>query len=360
VIRRAALAIAFVLYAAGVLVAATTDWTARANTGDQPPPAAVASAPAPHHVPAALSPQNSLRERLVEELNATDPGRALADLERATRADPHVARYCHPVAHELGHAALAKYHGDFATAARFRNDVCGSGYLHGLVEEKLSQSPDPARDVTALCAPQQSASCVHGIGHGAMFVSHLNVAGAEGLCSRFTTGDAVTACSEGIFMQLFEPDESDPKAMANLPSDRLTAEPLYPCPEQPAAFRGGCYYYAPVYFLQRHDYARHPEAYAAGLAWCRNAPVADGGRDACTMGLGSRIMKYNIDREQWSADQCEKAPAQQLRPCFAGLVSYYRVHYHDRAAADRLCAKLSGRSRSHCRQAAAGSTSAAD
>ncbi|MFF4490532.1 hypothetical protein ACFY0F_29325 [Streptomyces sp. NPDC001544] len=71
-------------------------------------------------------------------------------------------------------------------------------------------------------------------------------------------------------------------------------------------------------------------------------------------------MKYNIDREQWSADQCEKAPDRQLPPCFAGLVSYYRVHYHDHAAADRLCSKLSGRSRSHCRQAAAGSTSAAD
>jgi hypothetical protein len=294
----------------------------------------------------------------VAELVATDPAHALDDLESATRSHPAVARYCHPIAHELGHAALEKYHGDFAAAARYRNDVCGSGYLHGIVEEKLSESPHPATDVTTLCAPQQTASCIHGIGHGAMFVSQLDVAGAEKLCSRFTASYAVTACSEGIFMQLFEPDESDPRAMAKLPAAKLAAQPLYPCPDQPAAFRGACYYYAPAYFLQRHDYAHHPESYAAGLRWCRSAPVSDGGRDACTMGLGSRIMKYNIDRERWSADQCEQAAADQRAPCVAGLVSYYRVHYHDAGAAERLCNKLSGAARRDCRAAAGYSTTA--
>lgn len=362
--------LAFALYLAGVLAAITTDWTASAVTASGPPPAGSGPGTArptatgsPHPPPPsapAVDPwsQNALRDRLVAELVATDPAHALADLERATLSHPEVARYCHPVAHELGHAALEKYHGDFTAAVRYRNDVCGSGYLHGIVEEKLSASPHPATDVTTLCAPQQTASCIHGIGHGAMFVSGLDVTRAERLCSRFTAPYAVTACSEGIFMQLFEPDESDPRAMAQLPAAKLAAQPLYPCPDQPAAFRGACYYYAPAYFLQRHDYAHHPESYAAGLRWCRGAPVSDGGRDACTMGLGSRIMKYNIDRERWSADQCEHAAADQRAACVAGLVSYYRVHYHDAGAARRLCGRLSGAARSDCRAAAGYSTSA--
>ncbi|MCD0481917.1 hypothetical protein LO771_05680 [Streptacidiphilus sp. ASG 303] len=369
-IRPTAVVAAFALYLAGVFAVATTDWSAPAPPAAAAPPPTAAARPAPGGTAAPPAPsrrpaadpwsRTALRDRLVAELDAADPGRALADLERATRSHPVTARYCHPIAHELGHAALVRYRGDFAAAARFRDDVCGSGYLHGIVEETLADSPHPATDVTTLCAPEQSASCIHGIGHGAMFVTRLDVAGAERLCSRFTAAYAVTACAEGVFMQLFEPDESDPRATANLPARALAAEPLYPCPEQPAAFRGACYFYAPVYFLQRHDYAHHPESYAAGLAWCRGAPVGDGGREACTRGMGSRIMKYNIDRERWAADRCEEAPAGQRGPCVAGMVSYYRVHHHSRQAADRLCALLSGEARRLCRDAAGTGSSAAD
>ncbi|MFJ6636842.1 hypothetical protein ACIQMR_36605 [Streptomyces sp. NPDC091376] len=262
------------------------------------------------------------------------------------------------MAHELGHAALAKYDGDFRAVSEFRSDVCGSGYMHGIVEEKLRESSDPTAEVTTLCAPEQTQSCIHGIGHGAMFVTGLDIAKAENLCARFSSSGAATACSEGIYMQLFEPDESDPSAMAKLPADRLAEEPLYPCPGRPAEFRSACYYYAPAYFLQRNNYASDQTAYARGLAWCRNAPAEDSGMYTCTKGLGSRLMKYNIDREVWSAEQCEAAAADQRRPCIEGMVSYYSVHHHSRNAVQKLCTKLSGRAETHCNEAAGYSTSA--
>ncbi|MEU2159355.1 hypothetical protein ABZ532_30870 [Streptomyces sp. NPDC019396] len=237
---------------------ATTDWTNNVPLATPSTPNASASPEISASSKESVSDmwtRVSLTKQLVADLKQTGPEKALAQLDATIRAFPDVARFCHPVAHELGHAALAKYAGDFKKVSEFRSDVCGSGYLHGIVEEKLRKSNDPESDVIELCAPEQTNSCLHGIGHGAMFVSGLNIENAEELCSKFPSGRMVTSCSEGIFMQLFEPDESDPKAVAKLAKDKLSKDPLYPCPDQPMEFRSGCYYYAPVYFLQRNKFA---------------------------------------------------------------------------------------------------------
>ena len=370
--RPLALLIAFCLYVAGVWAVATTEWApAAAGTvasGSDAAPVTTTTAPAPKPTPTpstapggipATWTLSTLRNYLVAETDAKDPGVALADLDRITRKSPYVDGFCHPVAHEIGHAALAKYKGDFTKAVSYRNDVCGSGYLHGVVEEKLSQSPNPQTAVTTLCAPAQTASCIHGIGHGAMFVAGLDITKAERLCDRFPKNYQVGACSEGVFMQLFEPDETDPKAMAKLPADKLAADPLYPCPDQPSIFQSGCYYYAPSYFLQVHDYTVHPGAFVQALAWCLKAPSGDG-RSTCTMGTGSRVMKYNIDRPVWAAAQCEQASTVDLRrSCFAGMVSYWNVNYHDKSAWSKFCPQLSGEARRLC-SAVPGNEGAAD
>ncbi|WP_133259995.1 hypothetical protein [Streptacidiphilus pinicola] len=355
--RATALLAAFCLFAAGVWAVATTAWAVPVAVASAPP-TTTGPSPTPS-VPAtpALWTQSTLRTHLVAELNRTDPGVALDDLEHITEVQPQVSRFCHPVAHDLGHAALKKY-GSFSKAAAFRNDVCGSGYLHGIVEETLAQSPDPVAAVTTLCAPQLAASCIHGIGHGAMFVSHLDVSKAERLCDRFGQTYQVVACSEGVFMQLFEPDEDDPAALAQLPAQRLAAEPLYPCPEQPSVFQSACYFYAPIYYLQTHDYVNHPASFVQALSWCLNAPTA-GGQQSCTRGTGSRLMKYNIDRPGWTAAQCEAAPQPWQRPaCVGGMVSYWNVNFHDKSARTKLCPQLDGAAAVACRSASGGSTSA--
>ncbi|WP_052434112.1 hypothetical protein [Streptacidiphilus melanogenes] len=355
----AAFVAAFCVFVGGVWAVATTSWSTVAAEAAAPTatPTTTAPAPAPSSsATPALWTQSTLRTYLVAELNRTDPGVALDDLEHITRVQPQVSRFCHPVAHDLGHAALKKY-GSFGKAVAFRNDVCGSGYLHGVVEETLAQSPDPVAAVTTLCAPQMSASCIHGIGHGAMFVSRLNVPKAERLCDRFGQTYQVVACSEGVFMQLFEPDEDDPAALVQLPSARLAAEPLYPCPEQPSIFQSACYFYAPIYYLQTHDYVNHPESFVQALRWCLKAPTS-AGQQSCTRGTGSRLIKYNIDRPVWTAAQCEAAPREWQRPaCVGGMVSYWNVNFHDKSARTKLCPQLSGEAAVECRASSGGSSS---
>lgn len=159
-------------------------------------------------------------------------------------------------------------------------------------------------------------------------------------------------------MQLFEPDEDDPAALAQLPAAQLAAEPLYPCPQQPQVFQSACYFYAPIYYLQTHDYVHHPESFVRALRWCLSAP-SPAGRQACTRGTGSRLMKYNIDRPVWTAAQCEAAPQSWQRPaCVGGMVSYWNVNFHDRSAGATLCRQLEGEAAVECRSAAGGSSSA--
>ncbi|MCX4775604.1 ubiquinol-cytochrome c reductase iron-sulfur subunit [Streptomyces sp. NBC_01264] len=237
--RPLALLLAFYLCVAGVCAVATTPWSGGA--GPAPSSAAALVTPGPPTrsgaAPSTTSPstaptvpavwtRSTLRNYLVAEAIEKDPGVALADLERITVKSPYANAFCHPIAHDLGRSALTKYHGDFTKAVNFLNDVCGSGYLHGVVEEKLQEMPNPVTAVTTLCGPEQTRSCIHGVGHGTMFVSHLDVAAAEKMCDRFPKAYQVTACSEGIFMQLFEPDEGDPTALAKLPVDKLADEPL--------------------------------------------------------------------------------------------------------------------------------------
>lgn len=343
-----AIVTAFLLGALGLGALAVTDWVPGAATAGGRVAPAVAGAVVAGRAGASASPtgdpavwtRSTLRNKLMTEMAATDPGVALADLDKITKAKPYTVRFCHPIAHELGHTAVKRYNYDFAKVLSFPHDTCASGYLHGAVEEMLAASSDPGTDLLKLCQPQMSGPCVHGTGHGTMFVTKQNVAAARDLCSKYASQSRIITCSEGLFMQLFGPDEEDENAKANLPADKLASEPLYPCPEQPALFQSACYFYAPTYFLSSHDYPDHPEVYAQALKWCLNAQ-ATGGAGDCSRGVGSRTMKYNLDREDWVGQQCASAAdAWQRKSCVDGMVSYYTVNYTDAGAAGRLCAKL--------------------
>ncbi|WP_406087200.1 hypothetical protein [Kitasatospora purpeofusca] len=296
--------------------------------------------------------RSTLRNKLMAEMDASDPGVALADLDRITKQLPYTVRFCHPIAHELGHAAVKRFNADFQKVISFPHETCAAGYLHGAVEEMLNASAQPETDLVKLCAPKNSGPCIHGVGHGTMFVAKQDVAKARELCNKFTTDQNRIRCSEGLFMQLFGPDEEDEKAKANLPADKLAQDPLYPCKDQPALFQSACFFYAPTFYLSSHDYPNHPEVYAEALKWCLGGKASGGSVD-CSRGVGSRTMKYNLDREDWTAQQCATAAdGWQRKACAEGLVSYYTVNYTDAGAAGRLCAKFSDKEmQGYCRSA---------
>lgn len=358
------------LTVAGVIAVAMVGWTPAADAGAPPgdggsPIAAVSTAPAapaasgsaPATAPAGAPVQppshyEAVRDQVVAKLNQTDPAQALTLLQQIVDQHPEIARICHPIAHDLGHAALEKYAYDFKKAVSFQDGVCGNGYLHGVVEHAVLHAPDPQQALHTLCAPELDGSCLHGIGHGAMFVADMDLPKALAFCDYFKLPTQRTSCAEGVFMQNFEVDVPGVKNSSWLKA----SDPMYPCPQQAARYQGPCYYYAPQYFL-----SLNADKYTEGLAWCRAANTS-AAVASCTMGLGSRIMKYNIDRVAFSEAQCATETDRSLRDvCVRGLTSYYMVHYNDPKSGMRLCAQLtSAADVASCKSAATAAMSSRD
>lgn len=276
-----------------------------------------------------LSPA-SLRGRLLADLDAQGPGVALSRFKAVQATHPEVADYCHPIVHDLGRAALAHYQGDFAKAAGYADDVCGGGYLHGVVEAKFADSGDPAADVFRLCAPREEGSCLHGVGHGAMFVTGGQVPKALALCDELPAGIPRIRCAEGVFMQNFETDLSMSMPMSLPQPYQRAADPGYPCAEQRGDYRSVCWFYAPSFYLSLHH-----DDWAAALSWCAKRSGDD--EYSCTEGVGSRAMKANITAPGQVGHQCAQGTPTQLAPCLAGMVSYYRVNYGNNADTTGLC-----------------------
>src|SRR5581483_12078457 len=61
--------------------------------------------------------------------------------EAQISASPSFAKDCHPLLHELGHAAYT-YYGGYAQAMQHNNEICDSGYTHGVLESYLGSGID--------------------------------------------------------------------------------------------------------------------------------------------------------------------------------------------------------------------------
>src|SRR5688572_28712458 len=72
--------------------------------------------------------------------------------------DPRLAAQCHPLAHAVGRSAYRRY--GFAKAFGFEDDICGSGYLHGIVETHFLSLPDAEVAAKTLCE-KDAADCFH-------------------------------------------------------------------------------------------------------------------------------------------------------------------------------------------------------
>ena len=292
---------------------------------------------------APVDPFTRTQTRLEGIQRAAGTAAALAELDRLTQAEPEINRTCHAIAHDLGHRALDMVDGDAARALADRDDVCGGGYTHGVIEHALGEAAHPRTAMLTLCAPAQDGSCWHGIGHGLMFATGMDAQAATALCDRAPTRALAARCGEGVFMQLFSADLSahhtggDP-TIAEDPQ-RAAAQ----CQRTRGAYAGNCWFYAPVVWL-----TRHPEAFAEGIHWCADAG-RHGAAQACAKGIGSRAVKYHPDDLAIGARACAQA-GEYRDPCLQGMASYWSVHWKGAVPPRDLCQHLERRTlRERCR-----------
>ena len=269
-----------------------------------------------------------------------NPRVALERLRSEIKTDDALARSCHPLVHDVGHAAYEKYH-DFGEAMKYQDEVCNSGYLHGVIESRFSESDDVFADMKTMCAryPEggyMSWQCYHGIGHGVMFYTSNDLPRSLEMCGGFETDFGRSSCANGVFMENFNADQK-----LHLSKFLKKSNPFYPCGEQPERYKADCYLYAPTYFLSLNG-----NDYAAALDWCKGAEA--GFEPSCAYGVGAQAMKENLNDPKLVESVCIGGDPEQTAPCIEGMAGLYVNHHGSLEPARVLCAKLEAPNRPAC------------
>lgn len=272
------------------------------------------------------------KDELVALVNEKDARAALNHLRERTSADSAYARSCHLLAHDVGHAALKRY-GSFADAMEHQQEICNSGYLHGIIEETFLHTDDIERSIREVCGDPASRSfrsweCFHGVGHGVMYRTDNDLPASLALCDTYENVFARRSCINGVFMENFNTDEKLHPSRFLDPAD-----PFFPCATQRAGDKTDCYLYAPVYYL-----SLNPERYAQALRWCDSAET--GYREACTAGVGAQTMKENILDPAFTVQRCGEGAMWQRTPCINGMVNLAINHFGALEPVERMCDTL--------------------
>lgn len=272
--------------------------------------------------------------RLVEK---EDARAALDRFREILVSEPELESLCHGVVHEIGHAAYEKE--GFEKALLREDDLCGSGYIHGIVETHLDRVRDIEAALPTICEPD-AAKCFHGVGHGLMYKLDNDLSKSVELCGRYSEAFQRIQCAEGVFMETYD-SETRFHASEYLKED----DPFFACRGLDPVNEGVCAFYATRYFLKLH-----PREYERAIEWCMN-DVPAGPRDACIKGVGDSAMKQNINHPLAVEATCMKVPEDKRHYCVEGLVSYAIVHEAALGKARVLCQLLREENRAACKKA---------
>ncbi|HWY80087.1 MAG TPA: hypothetical protein VNW29_07055 [Candidatus Sulfotelmatobacter sp.] len=270
-----------------------------------------------------------------------DPRIALEILRVEVKTNNALSRNCHELTHEIGHIAFKKYK-TFEKAIQFQDEICNSGYMHGILESYFEENKTTiTQAVHKICLGYKKSNynaweCYHGIGHGIMFATNNNVPKSITLCKSLLNNFAYSACVNGIFMQNFTTDNFIH------PTKYVSKHNyFYPCIQQQYQDMSNCYEYAPIYFLNLHA-----NSYSQALEWCESAPylfIA-----SCASGVGSEMTKQNINNPMLAKIICSNGPSNVQEPCLRGMINLYILHYGSLQPAEKFCNKMSNKEKSVC------------
>lgn len=261
---------------------------------------------------ASKQPLETILTNLVEE---QDPGVALQTYSLAIQTDPSALEACHKLGHLIGKLAYAKYE-DFSQAMQFQNDICGSGFNHGVIAAYINAvGPTIFSKYLQICK-NNDYYCQHGVGHGLMFVTDNDLPRAVALCAKFGTLEERTACAEGVFMENFETDDESHQSLYLRPTD-----PYYPCSEYGTIYEDTCAYYSGRYHLKLAPGNTLGTRANQALTQCYlvTNPYA------CSRGVGSAIARSLPSDFDSLGESCFYADQNLRSACLLGGLRYYSL-----------------------------------
>ncbi len=142
-------------------------------------------------------------------------------------------RYCHVLAHKLSYREAGEDLGQWKDViTRCPATFCNNGCLHGALMRRFNAESLNDAEIEALkpeiadvCEPRgkwnptevERSMCYHALGHLFMYVTRADMPKSTVLCrwigARADGRDYVQTCTEGVFMQIFQPLEPEDEAL---------------------------------------------------------------------------------------------------------------------------------------------------
>jgi hypothetical protein len=186
------------------------------------------------------------------------PKAALRIFDQKIASDPVIEAGCHRIAHMIGSASLARYKGNVSEAFAAGSSSCNSGYYHGILERALvgvGTKAELVDTVQRLCADKDvrattflAYQCVHGLGHGLMIHTGLDLPQSLSVCEQLATDWDQTSCDGGVFMENFN---SSYGVTSRFLRDN---DPIYPCNAVAERHKLYCYLQVTSRLLQKSGY----------------------------------------------------------------------------------------------------------
>jgi hypothetical protein len=244
-------------------------------------------------------------------------GPALERFAAEIAADPAVERGCHRIAHTIGSASLARNDDNVGQAFAEGDSTCWSGYYHGILERALKGATDEAvlvARIRDLCAEVLAGDdrfiayqCVHGLGHGLMIRSGLDLPNSLEMCTRLETEWEQISCDGGVFMENFNTSYGIKSRF--LKED----EPLYPCTSVKERHKLYCYLQITDNILALNGYDL-PAAAITCLSAEQNWVAT------CFQSVGRSASGLSRNDQAALLAYCEAAPLVGVGECIYGAV----------------------------------------
>lgn len=284
------------------------------------------------------SDMRNLVNQLVAVEYKQNPKVAMDQLKKML-SNNEIANQCHAITHIIGNNAYLKYK-DINKALQYYDEMCGSGYIHGIIEQRFASIKsdfEVYQILPTICAPENLGICFHGVGHGFMWYSSDNLPKALSDCDDLQISYRINNCYDGVFMENFEGDHDVH------PTNYINPQnPSYPCNQLDAKYKESCYFYSARYYL-----ALYPTKYMDGFAWCRTQE--NGYQLTCIKGIGSAMMKQNLNDPNLVAGYCNKTANNDEKVyCIDGLVSYYLTNYYSLNKGIAMCNAIMPEDRQQC------------